>query len=63
MNIDHDLVREAARVLGTKTATETVHRALEEVIARQKRIALANTSFADLTDEELAELRATRTWP
>jgi Arc/MetJ family transcription regulator len=61
MNLDTDLVREAARVLGTGTATETVHRALRESIRRERLSRLARRPFADLTEKELAHLRRTRT--
>lgn len=63
MNLDGDLVEKAARVLGTRTATETVHRALEEAIEREKLARLAERSFEELLDGKLDELRATRSWP
>lgn len=34
MNIDHNKVAQAQEILGTETATATVHRALDEVIRR-----------------------------
>ena len=60
MNLDIGLVREAARVLGTKTATDTVHRALRESIRREHLSRLASRSFADLAGEELERLRRSR---
>jgi hypothetical protein len=62
LNLRNDLVDEARAVLGTRTTTDTVHRALEEVVRRRKLEALADERFDDLTDETLAELRRTRTW-
>jgi Arc/MetJ family transcription regulator len=60
MNLDRDLVREAARVLGTSGATETVHRALADAIRRERLAELARQSFAELLGGKLDELRATR---
>jgi Arc/MetJ family transcription regulator len=62
LNLDLDLVAQARQVLGTRGTTDTVHRALEEVIRREKLRALAGERFDDLTPEALAELRRTRTW-
>ena len=63
MNLDTDLVREAARVLGTKTATDTVHRALRESIRREHLSRLAKRSFSDLAGDELERQRRTRSAP
>jgi Arc/MetJ family transcription regulator len=41
LNLDMDLVEEARRVLKTKQVTETVHRALQEVVSAEKRASLA----------------------
>jgi Arc/MetJ family transcription regulator len=57
MNLDRELVRQAAAALGTKTATETVHRALEEVVSRQHRIALTRRTFDELSGDRLERLR------
>jgi Arc/MetJ family transcription regulator len=62
LNLELDLVAEARRVLGTRGTTDTVHRALEEVVRREKLRALSARSFEELTPEALAELRRTRTW-
>jgi hypothetical protein len=51
-----DLVAEASAVLGTSS---TIHRALEEVVRRERLRRLADELFADLTDEALQALRAT----
>jgi hypothetical protein len=52
---------EARRVLGTKGTTETIHRALEDVVRRERLKALTERTFEDLTPEALDELRRTRT--
>jgi Arc/MetJ family transcription regulator len=62
LNIDLDLVAEARAILGTRGTTDTVTRALEEIVRRAKLRALAAETFEDLTPEALAELRRTRTW-
>ncbi|MHB8333142.1 MAG: type II toxin-antitoxin system VapB family antitoxin [Candidatus Dormibacteria bacterium] len=40
LRIDEDLLAQARAALGTKTATETIHSALAEVVARQGRTRL-----------------------
>ena len=60
LNLDLDLVAEARVALGTSATTDTIHRALEEVVRREKLRALADETFDDLTSEALAELRRTR---
>ncbi|MBA2462676.1 MAG: type II toxin-antitoxin system VapB family antitoxin [Actinobacteria bacterium] len=62
LNLDLDLVAEAREVLGSNGTTDTVHRALEEVVRREKLRRLAERTFDDLTPEALERLRATRTW-
>jgi len=62
LNLDLDLVAAARAVLGTRGTTDTVTRALEETVRRQKLRALAAENFEDLKPEALAELRRTRTW-
>jgi Arc/MetJ family transcription regulator len=59
LNLDHELVAQARDILETRTATETVHRALEEVIRREALQWLANWT-PDLTLEELERLRRPR---
>ena len=46
LRLDDDLLARARDVLGTKTATETIHAALTEVVARRGRERL----FARLRD-------------
>ena len=37
MNLDHELVAEAATILGTRHSVDTVHTALREVIRADRR--------------------------
>lgn len=62
LNLDLDLLAEAQAILGTRGTTDTVNRALAEIVHREKLRALAAETFEDLTPEALAELRRTRTW-
>ena len=57
INLDMDLVDEAARELGTQRTTDTVHQALREVVARARRARLAERDFEDLTPETLDAMR------
>lgn len=57
LNLDIDLIDEARRVLGTGQATETIHRALQEVIDREKRRRLLDLGTGELTPERLDEMR------
>jgi hypothetical protein len=61
LNLELDLIDEARRVLGTKGTTDTIHRALEDVVRRERLKALAGETFEDLPPEALAELRRWRT--
>ena len=63
LNLELDLVAEACRVLGTKGTTETVHRALEDVVRRQRLRELAEWRFDDLPNGWLDDLRRWRTEP
>jgi Arc/MetJ family transcription regulator len=60
INLDLDRVAKAREVLGTNGATETIHRALDEVVRRELLRRAARQTFDDLTPEALAELRRTR---
>jgi Arc/MetJ family transcription regulator len=62
LNLDLDLVAEARTILGSNGTTDTVHRALEDVVRREKLRWLAERDFSELTPEVLGDLRATRTW-
>lgn len=56
IDLDQDLVREAATVLGTTRTTDTVHAALSAVVRRQRRVELL-----DIPNElDLATLDAIR---
>jgi Arc/MetJ family transcription regulator len=57
INLDMDLVEEAAKELGTRRTTDTVHQALREVVARARRARLAERDFEDLTPEALDAMR------
>jgi uncharacterized protein (DUF1778 family) len=56
IDLDQDLVREAATVLGTTRTTDTVHAALADVVRRQRRLDL----FEIAHDLDLAALDALR---
>lgn len=60
LNLDLDLVAEARRILGTKGTTETIHKALAEVVRRQRLETLAEWRFDDLHEGWLDELRRWR---
>jgi hypothetical protein len=60
MNLDQELVRQAADVLGTRGATETVHRALAEVVRGERLSRLAGRTFRSLSGRRLESFRRTR---
>lgn len=60
INLDVALLDRAAAVLGTRRTTDTVHAALEQVVAQALRRRLAAQDFPDLTPETLDELRRPR---
>ncbi len=62
LNLELDLVAEARKVLDTRGTTDTIHRALEEVVRRERLRRLSEERFDDLTDEALQELRTWRSW-
>jgi Arc/MetJ family transcription regulator len=57
INLDLDLVEQAAHELGTRRMTDTVHEALRDVVARARRVRLARRDFADLTPDALEQMR------
>jgi Arc/MetJ family transcription regulator len=61
MNLDLELVAEARGVLGTAGTTDTVHRALAEVVRQQRLRELAELRFENLEPGWLDELRRCRT--
>lgn len=56
LNLDLDLVAEAKQVLDTRETTQTIHRALEEVV-RQARLRQLLAHRFEITNEELKRLR------
>jgi Arc/MetJ family transcription regulator len=59
LDLDHDLLAQAAEALGTKRTTETVHAALREVVVRRRRAWLVRRDFSEL-EGLLPDLRAPR---
>jgi Arc/MetJ family transcription regulator len=60
INLDLVLVDEAKAVLQTKETTETIHRALREVVRNERLRRLARRRF-DFSDTDLDALRRSRT--
>ncbi len=58
LNLDLELVADARSVLETRGITDTVHRALAEIVRRDHLRGLAEQQFEDLTPQTLAELRS-----
>ena len=52
LNLDLDLVGKAREVLGSNGTTDTIHRALEEVVRREKLRRLAEYDFSEYDAEE-----------
>lgn len=59
IDLDQELVREAADVLGTTRTTDTVHAALSDVVRRRRREGLFEIS-TDLDLETLDAIRSHR---
>lgn len=59
-NADADLLERAQQVLGTNTATDTINRALAEVVRRHDLASLVDLPIDDLTPEVLRQLRKPR---
>jgi Arc/MetJ family transcription regulator len=51
LNLDLDLVAKAREALGSNGTTDTIHRALEEVVRREKLRRLTEYDFSELTEE------------
>lgn len=61
INLDTDLVGEAATLLGTTRISDTVHAAMRDVVAREHRRRLAERDlFGDMQLEELDAMRRPR---
>ena len=52
INLELDLVAAAREVLGSSGTTDTVHRALEDVVRREKLRRLAEYDFSEYDEEE-----------
>jgi Arc/MetJ family transcription regulator len=52
LNLDLDLVAKAREALGSNGTTDTIHRALEEVVRREKLRRLTEYDFSMLTEDE-----------
>jgi predicted nucleic acid-binding protein len=55
LNLELDLVDRARAVLGTKGTTDTIHRALEEVVRRESLKRLAEWTFEHVTPVEFED--------
>ena len=56
VEIDKDIVRQAAEILGTKTLNDTIHAALQDVLHAKRRLELISLlAGAGRFDFELAE--------
>lgn len=60
LNLDLDLVADARSVLDTQGTTDTIHKALAEIVRRRRLRELAERRFEDLDPEALAKLRSPR---
>jgi len=60
LNLDLDLVGKAREVLDTRTTTETIHRALEEVVRQEALRELAAWDLGGMTLEDLERIRQPR---
>jgi Arc/MetJ family transcription regulator len=60
LNLDFDLVAKAREVLDTSGTTDTVHRALEEVVRRDALKRLAEWDLGGMTLEDLERMRQPR---
>ena len=56
-SINLDLVARARDILETRTATDTIHRALEDVIQRDDLARLAEWDLGGMTPDDLDRLR------
>lgn len=62
INLDQDLVRDAAEVLGTARMTDTIHAAMSEIVRRRRLEEVTKLEFPDLTLEGIKEMRKPRTF-
>lgn len=61
-NADADLLQRAQQVLGTATATDTINRALAQVVQAESLTGFADLPPLDMTPEMLSALRKPRTF-
>ncbi len=61
-NADADLLQRAQQVLGAATATDTINRALAQVVQTESLTRFADLPPLDMTPEMLSELRKPRTF-
>jgi Arc/MetJ family transcription regulator len=59
LNLDFELLDEAKEVLETKETTETIHKALKEVVRNERLRRLSRRRF-DFSNEDLDALRTSR---
>ena len=62
LNVDTELLAAARQALGTRGTTDTIRRALEEVVNRQRRERLLTYDYSSLIDD-LEEMRSPRVFP
>ncbi len=62
LNVDMELIMEAQQIVGTAQVTETIHRALRDVVDREKRRQLLSMDRGDLTPQRLEETRRNRSF-
>lgn len=60
LNLDHQLLEQAKAALGTSTMTETLHRALEEVINIDRRRRLLEFDLSELSRDSVDTMRVPR---
>jgi hypothetical protein len=62
LNLNYELVEKAKTALGTKNTTDTVHRALENVVRQEALNRLADWKFDHLPEDWLDLEREPRNW-
>jgi Arc/MetJ family transcription regulator len=62
LNLDFDLVEQAREVLQTSGTTDTVHKALEEVVRTEALRRLTEWDLGGMTLEDLEKMRQPRTF-
>ncbi len=60
IDIDDDILREAQRLLGTKTKRDTVDLALRELVSRHRQVGILRLRGKVHWDGDLAESRSGR---